>query len=100
MAADEVDPLAVEKTCGVPARRTHTATVRETFVGRVVWEGEVQVFALDGHPQAKLAYAWTEPPEQEGGGPRVFVVLGVAPVRDAATAVRASIVQREREKRA
>jgi hypothetical protein len=74
--------------------------VSEAFRGRTVWSGLVDVFRLDGHPEAHRAYAWEEPPDQEGGRPRIFAVLEAGPVKSAADAVRASIVQRERERRA
>ena len=67
--------------------------------GETVWEGRVQAFDLIGHPGASRAYAWEEPPEQEGGRPQLFAVLEAGPVKDAVDAVRASIAQREREKR-
>jgi hypothetical protein len=60
----------------------------------------VEVFALEGHPDAERAYAWEEPPEEEGGKARVFAVLEAGPVKSAADAVRASLIQRERERRA
>lgn len=63
--------------------------VVETFQGKTVWDGEVQVFDLVGHPKTKRAYAWSYP--TEGAKRRFVAVLGVGPVVDAATAVRASI---------
>ena len=56
-----------------------------------VWDGVVAVFALDGHPTAKRAYAWSEPvPESDRR--RVVAVLRLPPVASAADAVRSSIV--------
>jgi hypothetical protein len=76
----------------------------ETHEDRFVWDGQVERFHLDGHPQATCAYAWVEPPAQPGGKPRTFAVLAVGPVKSAADAVRASLglawSKREREKRA
>jgi hypothetical protein len=63
--------------------------VTERFNGKLVWEGEVQVFELVGHPKAKHAYAWSH--ETDGGKRRFVAVLGLGPVVDAVTAVRASI---------
>ena len=73
--------------------------VTETFRGEVVWSGVVQVYRLEGHPEAQRAYAWSEPVEGSERR-RVFAVLEAGPVRSAAEAVRASLIQREREKRA
>ena len=64
--------------------------MRETFRGKVAWEGEVEVFAVTGHPKAAHAYAWEQETDE---GNRAFVaVLGVPPVNSAQDAVRASIV--------
>ncbi|MGH3119211.1 MAG: hypothetical protein ACRDQ2_19260, partial [Gaiellales bacterium] len=55
-----------------------------------VWEGEVLIFALQGHPEASQCYAW----EVEYG--QVTAVLGVPPVRSSAVdAIKASIVADE-----
>jgi hypothetical protein len=48
-------------------------------------EGRVEVFALEGHPQATRAYAWSQ---VTSGGWRCMAVLGLDPVRTAADAVR------------
>jgi hypothetical protein len=90
--------LAIERMHGGRATWESAAAVREEHGGRVVWEGEVQVYALEGHAQAERAYAWEEPPEREGAGPRVFAVLAVDPIRTAADAVKASIAARHRGK--
>ena len=87
---------AVHRLHGGKPRWVVTVSVLEEHEGAVVWEGEVQVFALEGHHEAAVCYAWEEPPEEEGGKPRVFAVLHVPPVASAADAVRASIVARHR----
>ena len=58
--------------------------VKDTFMGDTVWEGEVLVFDLEGHPTARLCYAW----EVDG---QVTAVLGEGPVKSAKLAVRAAI---------
>jgi hypothetical protein len=73
----------------VPADATFRKAIRAThgtkFEGETVWEGEVLVFKLQGHPEATTCYAW----EVDG---QVTAVLGVPPVRSAVDAVRASIM--------
>jgi len=72
---------------------THTAKsqflyrepVVKEFEGETVWEGEVLIFILKGHPTAHLCYAW----EVDG---RVTVVLHEPPVDSPLAAVRAAIV--------
>lgn len=39
----------------------HSVPIKETFCGKIVWEGVVHVFSLSGHPTAKRAYAWSSP---------------------------------------
>lgn len=63
--------------------------VTETFDGKTVWSGEVQVFQLIGHQTARRAYAWSH--ETNEGKRRFVAVLELGPVKDAVTAVRASI---------
>jgi hypothetical protein len=72
---------------------THVATehVHEKApTGETVWSGDVEVFAIAGHPKASRAYAWSE--ATTGTKRRFFAVLHVEPVTGAATAVRASIM--------
>jgi hypothetical protein len=64
--------------------------VRETHEGKVVWEGEVQVFAVE-HPKTTRVYAWSH--ESGPNGKRRFhAVLGASPVGSAEQAVRVAIV--------
>ena len=63
--------------------------VTEMFDGKIAWQGEVQIFALLGHPTAKLCYAWSH--QTDGGKRRFVAVLGLPPVDSAVMAVRASI---------
>jgi hypothetical protein len=47
--------------------------VLETFSGRTVWNGAVQIFDLTGHPNAKRCYAWSH--ATEGSKRRFYAVL-------------------------
>jgi hypothetical protein len=64
--------------------------VLETFQGRIVWDGEVEVFALIGHADAQTCYAWIY--EKDDEGERYFAVLGKPPISSARAAVRAMIL--------
>jgi len=57
-----------------------------------VWQGDVEVFDLDGHPEAERAYAWSHREGQDDKGERFVAVVEIPPVISAETAVRASIV--------
>jgi hypothetical protein len=82
--------------CGAAWRQT--VPVHEVFRGETVWQGEVEVFDLTGHPKAKRAYAWSHREGENDEGERFVTVLELPPVESAVTAVRASIVNDAREK--
>jgi hypothetical protein len=71
--------------------------VHEVFQGATVWEGEVQVFDVAGHPTATRCYAWSH--ATEGTKRRFYAVLHVPPVDSPAAAVRASVVADARAKK-
>jgi len=76
--------------CG--AQLLHTVPVHEVFQGKTAWEGDVEVFALTGHQKAKRAYAWSHLDGLNDEKTRFVAVLEIPPVKDAKTAVQASIV--------
>lgn len=63
----------------------HSERVCERFEGETVWEGEVLVFQLSGHPTSSKCFAW----EVDG---EVTAVLAEGPIQTAVDAVRASIL--------
>ena len=69
--------------------------VKETFEGQTVWEGEVQVFDLHGHPSASRCYAWSH--ATEGSKRRFIAVLHEGPVDSAQKAVKAAIVSEHKQ---
>ena len=77
---------AIRATHGAEAELAHRVDVVETSEGETVWEGEVLVFDLQGHPTAERCYAW----EMDGG--EVTVVLHEGVVNSPATAVLAAIM--------
>lgn len=81
--------LAVEAMHECQAEHERTTTVHEMFEGQTVWQGEVQVFTLYGHPKAERAYAWSF---EDGSGETHYVaVLEIPPVESPRTAVQAAI---------
>jgi len=72
------------------AEHTGTEPVKEVFRGETVWEGDVEVFNVTGHPRAKRAYAWSE--YQGTLKQRFTAVLEIRPVKSALDAVKVSIV--------
>jgi hypothetical protein len=73
--------------CG--AEHVETVAVVERFKGKTVWEGDVEVFDLIGHPKAKRGYAWAYNKEK---GSDTIAVLELPPVISPKTAVQAAIV--------
>jgi hypothetical protein len=80
---------AIQHLHGLRSEWVESVPVRETFKGDLVWEGEVQVFAVE-HEKASRAYAWSHA-SGPAGRRKFFVVLGVPPVDSALKAVQASI---------
>ena len=86
----------IRRLHGVESTHVETVPIKETFQGKTVWEGEVEVFDLKDHPQATRLYAWaheTENPKK----PRHVTVLHMGPITSPLLAVRAAIVQEFRE---
>lgn len=77
---------------GCEAEHAVTVPVKEVFQGQTVWEGEVEVFNLRGHPKAKRGYAWAHATGEDDKGKRYVAVLEFPPVGSAQTAVSAAIV--------
>jgi hypothetical protein len=76
--------------CGATWRET--VPVHEVFRGQTVWQGEVEVFDLTGHPKAHRAYGWSHRDGKNDAGERFVTVLEIPPVDSALSAVRVSIV--------
>jgi hypothetical protein len=86
---------AVERMHGGTATLAQSVPVRESFDGKLVWEGVVHIFDLAGHPTATRAYAWSSPIEGSTKR-RFFAVLHTARVNSPIEAVRAAIVAEHR----
>lgn len=85
---------AIRDLHGCEAEYVETVAVVETFQGQTVWQGDVEVFNIRGHPKAKRAYAWSH--ETDKGRRRYLAVLELPPVDSAQSAVRAAIVREMR----
>jgi len=91
------DELArhIENLRGGKATWVEAVPVTESFQGQIVWEGEVQVYDLEGQPEASRVYAWSY--QLEDGKRKFVAVLHKPPVDSPAAAVRAAIVAEGRE---
>ena len=90
--------VAVEQLHGCGAIYRETVPVHEVFQGQTVWQGEVEVFDLSGHPKAKRAYGWSHREGKNDEGERFVAVLEIPPVVSPITAVRASIMADARKR--
>ena len=87
----------IRKLHGVESKHVESVPVKETFQGKTVWDGTVEVFELQGHPQASKLYAWTHQTDNPKKPKRHVTVLHVHPITSPVLAVRAAIVQEFRE---
>jgi hypothetical protein len=82
----------IRRLHGVESKHVQSVPVKETFQGKTVWEGIVEVFELVGHPKAPRVYAWAHETD-DPNKPRHVTVLHIHPVTSPILAVRAAIVQ-------
>ena len=59
---------------GLYAIHIGTESVSASSQGKVVWQGEVEVFTVSLHPQARICYAWSY---QDGPVERFAAILGI-----------------------
>ena len=71
-------------------RATHKTTVyvKEEAQGKIVWEGDVEVFSLFGHPRAKFCYGWSV-----GEGGEFITILELPPVSTPQAAVKVGMAR-------
>jgi hypothetical protein len=58
-----------------------------------VWQGDVEVFDLTGHPKAKRCFASSHAEGKDDKGERLVAVLELPPVESTEAAVRVQIVK-------
>lgn len=85
--------MAIRKLHGCEAAWKRTERVDETFKGKPVWSGDVELFTIEGSDKASECYAWGYP---SGNGAKVeFVaILRAPPILTAVDAVRAFVASR------
>ena len=89
------------KLHGCDAVYVETVPVVEEFEGRTIWQGDVEVFDIRGHPKAKRGYGWGHVTGEHDQGRRYFTVLELPPVDSPQSAVKAAIaseIQNAKEK--
>jgi hypothetical protein len=83
----------IRRLHGAEATHVESVPITETFQGKTVWEGIVEVFDLSGHPTASRVYAWAHDTDDPGHPRRHVTVLHLHPIKTARDAVRAAIVE-------
>src|SRR5437660_11750540 len=86
----------IRRLHGAEATHVESVPVTETFQGKTVWEGIVEVFDLHGHPKATRAYAWPHETDNLQKRVRHVTVLHLHSLKSAQNAVRAAILQATR----
>jgi hypothetical protein len=76
---------------GVSSTYVETVPVVEEFHGEILWQGDVEVFDIRGHPKAARAYAWGHVTGEEDQARRYVTVLELPPVDSPQTAVKVAI---------
>jgi hypothetical protein len=81
---------AFKELHGCDSEYSHTQPIKEMWKGQAVWDGDVEVFDLFGHPRKVVrGFAWAY---DKGSGSEIVCVLDVPPVVSPQTAVQAAIV--------
>lgn len=83
----------IRRLHGVESKHVESVPIKETFQGKTVWDGVVEVFELIGHPKAPKVYAWAHETDDPKRPRRHVTVLHIHPVTSAVLAVRAAIRQ-------
>jgi hypothetical protein len=81
---------------GCNATHMNAVAVEEVQQKKVIWAGEVEVFALKGHPKAKVGYAWGFDEKERK---EIVTVLELPPVTSPQQAVKAAIVAELKKKK-
>ena len=77
---------------GCESMHQESVLITETFQGKLLWQGTVEVFRLLNHPKTKTAFAWAF--LDHTGKIQFVTVLKIAPVDTPQRAVRALIASR------
>jgi hypothetical protein len=89
--------VAVSQLHNCGAAYVKTVPVREVFQGKMIWQGDVEVFDLTGHPKAKRAYAWSHLDGKKDERTQYVAVLEIPPVDSPQAAVKVAIAHEVRK---
>jgi hypothetical protein len=83
----------IRRLHGVESKHVGSVPIKETFQGRTIWDGCVEVFELIGHQNASKLYAWSHATDDPSNPKRHVTVLNSDLITSPLLAVRAAIVQ-------
>ena len=83
---------AITRLHGCEAAHVMTIPVTEKRDGKIIWEGDVELFNLRGHSDAIACYAWSF--MDDSRVEQFSAILKLPPVVSAETAVRAAMERR------
>ncbi len=83
----------IRRLHGVESTHVASVPIKETFQGRTVWEGVVEVFELIGHPATTKLYAWSHATDDADNPLQHVIVLHSDRITSPLLAVRAAIIQ-------
>jgi hypothetical protein len=86
---------AIKRLHGCDSTHVATVSVADTFRGRAVWIGTVEIFSLRAHPKAKRCFAWSHFPERDWDSE--VAVLEIPPIDSPLAAVRAVILAESKQ---
>jgi hypothetical protein len=86
---------AIQHMHGCASRYVSTVPVKEEHQGRTVWDGDVEVFDLAGHPKASQCEAWGY--QDDAGKWQYVAVLKIVPADSPANAVRSYILAQHKK---
>lgn len=82
---------AIKDLHGLEAVHVGSEAVHETFQGKTVWQGVVEIFDVLGHSKAKRCYAWDHQTSKDEQELRYVAVLELPPVDSARKAVQVAV---------
>lgn len=78
------------------ARHVASTPVFEVFSGKVIWDGIVETFDLDGYPKAKRCYVSPFIDDDKPNSPAGKIIFEIPPVDSPQSAVKVAIASKPR----
>lgn len=85
---------AIERKALCQVKYLNTQPLRLVADGLITWKGKVEVFQLDGHPEARIAFGWGVPTAENKM--EYITVIGRPPLDTPIQAVKAYLASKDR----